>query len=206
MSKLSKGFHCAITGLLILSAGCTTVEDYSLTYKLWNNPQLRRFAEPAPDPHLALFARPPNNDALVQYDETREQNEVVHRRAYFVKQNAERIGLQKKPHFVNPQIANTMDQIPQRETPPGSTNLAPSSCSFVAMSTNSGHEFLILRNDTTEGPYALPTYLESNGNFLKVALTPFAIAGDTVLVGLVASVAAAYIYAAGTVHSYQTPQ
>src|SRR2546422_860592 len=148
---------------------------------------------------------PANNDALVQYDEIREQNEVVHRRAYFVKQNAERIGLQKKPHFVNPQIANTMDQIPQRETPPGSTNLAPSSCSFVAMSTHSGHEFLILRNDTTEGPYALPTYLESNGNFLKVALTPFAIAGDTVLVGLVASVAAAYIYAAGTVHSYQTP-
>ena len=77
MSKLSKGFHCAITGLLILSAGCTTVQEYSLTYKLWNNPQLRRFAEPAPDPHLALFAGPPNNDALVQYDEIREQDDVV---------------------------------------------------------------------------------------------------------------------------------
>jgi hypothetical protein len=205
MSKMCAGIHGAIMGVMLLSAGCTTVEDYSLTYKLWNNPQLRHFAEPAPDPHLSLFDRRQNNDVLVQYDEIREQNEVVRRRAYFLQQNAERIGRQEKPHFVDPQLATTMAPIPQSETPPGSTNLAPTSCSLVAMSTKGGHEFLLFRNDTTEGPYGLPTYLESNGNFLKVALTPFAIAGDTVLVGLVASVAAAYIYAAGTIHSYPTP-
>ena len=45
--------------------------------------------------------------------------------------------------------------------------------------------------------YELPVYLESNATFLRVALTPVAVAGDTVMVALVASVVAAYAFAAG---------
>src|ERR1041385_7724041 len=98
----------SVIGLLLLATGCTTVEDYSLTYKLWTNPQLRRFAEPAPEPHLALAAGRKNNDVLVQYDEILEQNDKVRRRAYFLRQNAERIGRREKPRFLNPQIASAM--------------------------------------------------------------------------------------------------
>src|SRR5436309_2057213 len=93
-----------IIGLLLLATGCTTVEDYSLTYKLWTNPQLRRFAEPAPEPHLALVASVQNKDLLVQYDEILEQSDKVRRRAFFLRQNAERIGRREKPRFLNPQI------------------------------------------------------------------------------------------------------
>src|ERR1041385_3078615 len=98
----------SVIGLLLLATGCTTVEDYSLTYKLWTNPQLSRFAEPAPEPHLALSTGRKNKDVLVQYDEILEQNDKVRRRAYFLRQNAERIGRREKPRFLNPQIASAM--------------------------------------------------------------------------------------------------
>jgi len=161
------------------------------------------FSEPAPNPHLALFANPKNGDVLVQYDEMREQSDSIRRRAYFLQENAERAHLRKKPRFVNPQLATTMNPIPRKEDTSAQTNLADSASSVVSMSSKGGNEFVLFRDGRSEGPYDLPTYLASNANFTRVALSPFGVAGDTIMVGLVASFAAAYIYAAGTIHSYQ---
>ena len=42
-------------GLLLLGTGCETIEKYSLTYRLWDNGDLRKWSEPAPNPKLAMF-------------------------------------------------------------------------------------------------------------------------------------------------------
>jgi hypothetical protein len=192
-----------ILAFVVLTSGCSTVEDYSLTYKLWNNGEMRTFAEPAPNPHVAFYADTQNYDVLVQYDEVCEQSDTIRRRAYFLQQNAERVRMRKKPRFVNPQLPTTMNLIPLKEGSSGQTNLAATASLVAAVSSKGKDEFVLVRNGMTEGPYALPTYVASNANFMRVALTPVAVAGDTVMVGLVASFAAAYIYAAGTIHSYQ---
>jgi len=189
-------------GLMILSAGCTTVQDYSLTYKLWNNSELRRFAEPAPDPHLALFRNPQSEEVLVQYDEIREQEGTVRRRAYFLQRNAESISQRQKPRFVDPRLASAMDSVPVCAALSETNNPAIKALPLFAMFTASGsQEFLLLRHGVSEGPYALPTYLESNANFVRVAFTPLAVAGDTVLGGLVASFVAVVMYATATTYS-----
>src|SRR5690242_15975745 len=140
---------CAALCLLVLATGCTTVQDYSLTYKLWNNPEMRRFAEPAPEPHLALFASRKSDDVLVQYDEIREKDETVCRRAYFLRQNAERIARSEKPRFVEPQLASTMDTVPVCAALSDTNNPAFKSLPLFAMSTwPGGQEFVLLRYGT----------------------------------------------------------
>jgi hypothetical protein len=137
----------------------------------------------------------------VQYDEIREKDETVRRRAYFLQQNDERIKRGEKPRFVDPQRVSAIDPIPVCATLSETNNPAFKTLPLFALSTRTGgQEFVILRYGTTEGPYALPTYVESNANVVRVALTPFAVAGDTVMVGLVASLAAAILYAAGNIH------
>ena len=179
------------------------MQDYSLTYKLWNNPEMRRFAEPAPEPHLALFASRKSDDVLVQYDEIREKDETVCRRAYFLRQNADRIKRGEKPLFADPQLTSGMDPVPVCSELSETNNPAFKSLPLFAMSTRpGGQEFVLLRYGATEGPYALPNYVESNANVFRVAFTPFAVAGDTVMVGLVASIVAACMYAAGNIHSW----
>ena len=200
--KGSADILCAALCLLVLAAGCTTVQDYSLTYKLWNNAELRRFAEPASDPHLALFASRQSDEVLVEYDEIREKDEMVRRRAYFLRQNAERIARAEKPRFVNLQLASSMDTIPVCAALSETNNPAFKSLPLFGMSTGpGGQEFILLRYGTTEGPFALPTYVESNATFVRVAFTPLAVAGDTVMVGLVASFVAVVMYATATTYS-----
>src|SRR6266852_3069296 len=191
-------------GALLLLTGCETTQKYSLTYKLWSNPELANWAEPAQAPHLALFVGPPGQDVLVQYDETRERKEAVSRRAYFLAQSAGRIAKGKKPHFVNPHLARTMAPVPIEVGTPRTRNVAPQRAALIAICNDQACEFWLFRDSKLEGPFQLPAYLESNGNLTRVALTPFAVAGDTVMVGIVAAAVGGYMYAAGVVSSSQS--
>src|SRR5262245_56058201 len=88
--------------LPLVLTGCETVQDCSLTCKLWGNAEMRGFAEPADNPNLEIFVAPPK-DVLVTYDEIREQNDHVCRRGFFLSQNLKRISRHQKPRFVNPE-------------------------------------------------------------------------------------------------------
>src|SRR6266581_2421406 len=125
--------HCGLAmllfGSLLFLTGCETAQDYSLTYRLWNNPELRRFAEPAPDPHLTLFEKRSDHDVLVQYDETYEHNETVRHRAYLLAHNVQRIVQRKKPRFVNPQLASGLTPLAIQEAQPGATRSLPAGTS-----------------------------------------------------------------------------
>ena len=178
-----------VLAVAIALTGCESVKECSLSYKLWSNSDMTSFAEPASEPHLALFANRLGEDVLVQYDETSEKNEQVRRRTYFLEPNAESIAQHKRPRFVDPQAIAAMDPIPQSQTLAGVTNAAPGQTSLATWSAN-GWEFSLLRKGEVDGPYALPIYRDSNSTVLRVTLTSFAVAGDTVMVGAVAGVVA----------------
>lgn len=148
--------------LLICSTSCKTVHEYSLTYKLWNDDNLNNYSEPVPDPKLAIF-QTPNHELLITYDEERENSSKIKRRAYYLKPNLELIAQNKKPHFIN------TNSIPLSPLPHTLTN----------------RQFSVVR-DVAEGPYRLPVYCERDGTVLKSVLTPFALVGDVVMVGVVA--------------------
>jgi hypothetical protein len=181
-----------IPGLLLLLTGCETARECSLTYKLWNNSDLSRFAEPAPEPHLALYAVPAGNDVLVQYDEAHENKESTRRRAYFLARNLKRITERKKPRFADPQIASRLERIAMDDGESGLTN-------STAMPKGSYHkesrEFSLSGIPGLDGRYALPVYEETSGDVTRAALTPLTVTGDTLIVGAVAGVLAAYAYA-----------
>jgi hypothetical protein len=175
--------------MAISLTGCETVKECSLSYKLWSNGEMSSFAEPASDPRLALFANPRGEDVLVQYDETSEKSDQVRRRAYFLEPNAERIAQHSRPRFADPQAAAAMSPVPLSQSRAGVTNAAPGQTSLAGWWEN-GRDFSLLRNGEVDGPYALPVYRESNGTLIRVTLTPFAVAGDTAMVGVVVAVIA----------------
>ncbi|MHB8520972.1 MAG: hypothetical protein ACYDH9_09445 [Limisphaerales bacterium] len=188
--RLNSAFCRLVSAAAVLSlliAGCQTAQDYSLTYKLWTNEEMRHFNEPVPNAHLELFELEQGDDVLVQYDEVREKNGQVCRRAYLLRSNAGRIATKKKPRLVDSSRVSTRHRIPTGESISAITNAAPGLVTY-AIIAKGGHEFTLYRAGQADGTYALPVYLESGGTVVRVAVTPLAVAGDAVMVGLVASV------------------
>jgi hypothetical protein len=169
-------------GLMVLLTGCATVEKYSLTYRLWDNSDLRKFSEPAPDPNLALFDATNRADVLVQYDALSEKRSTVKRRAYYLQSNQSRIAEGKKPKFVKPALADGMRSIPVL-TPPSATNPPPQLTAY-AVSGKEGRAFTLHRQTGSPARFELPVYCENSGTVAQVVLTPFALVGDTAMVGV----------------------
>ena len=62
------------SSLLLLATGCQTVENYSLTYRVWDNDSWCKFNEPMPNPNLALFEATNHAYVLVEYDAFSEKH------------------------------------------------------------------------------------------------------------------------------------
>ena len=183
----------AAVGLLLLGTGCETVEKYSLTYRLWDNQDLRKWSEPAPNSNLALFETTNRADVLVQYDALSEQHSTVKRRAYYLQQNEARIAARKKPELVSLAVADGMKSIPVLPTQSDSTNRPPELPAYAVV-TKEGRGFTLYRLVESEANFDLPVYPETSGTPTRLALTPFAVAGDTVMVGVVATVVGFFVW------------
>jgi len=184
--------------LLLTQTGCECARDYSLTYKLWNNSELRNYYEPASEPRLQLFHEPASGDVLAVYDEAHETRSAIHRRAYFVNRNRLRIDSRRKPHFVNPDRASSLTLISPATLIPVSTG---GGSDLQAVVSTNGQQFT-LNGDFGGHTYQLPVYPDQSGVAGRVLLSPFAVAGDVVMVGIVAGVVAAYMYACGPHYCY----
>ena len=171
----------ALAGLLFLGTGCTTVEKYSLTHRLWDNGDLRKWSEPAPNPDLALFAATNAADVLVQYDALSEKRSAVKRRAYYLQENEARVAGGKKPRFVNSSQAAGLTPIPVLKWDSGNTNSPPDLAGY-AVTAEDGRRFDLYPSTGRRETHDLPVYPESSGTPMRVALTPFAVAGDTLMV------------------------
>jgi len=183
-------FRAVPVGLLLLLASCATVED-SFTYKLWHNESLRHFNEPAPDPRLSLFADARRGDVLVQYDELREKDGRTRRRAFFANANRRRIEAGLKPRFVHPNAAAGLTPIPILRAAPGQPIPPNGPCVIVDPAQ---HAFTLHSDGRPTATIALPAYGTTSG-VKKALLTPLAVTGDTLVVGVTAGVIVACAWA-----------
>jgi len=180
---------------MISLIGCETSKDYSLTYKLWNNGELRRYYEPATNPRLELFHDVKRTDVLALYDEVHETRSAVHRRAYYVNQNRQRIEARRKPRFVNPERAGGLPQVALvRAAQVVPTTIAP----LEAIVSTNGQQFT-LAADFGGHTHQLPVFQDRTGVAGCVLLSPLAVAGDVVMVGVVAGFYATWLYLSGNI-------
>ena len=175
--------------LLVMVTGCETVQDYSLSYKLWTNDEFRKWNEPAPDPHLAVFEAQGHTNLLVAYDAFSEKHSAVKRQAYYLQPDQARIRAAKAPKLVAPVAAPGMRSIPVFGAKAVATN-PPTHLTNYAVLSESRREFTLQPQAEPLGAFPLPVYPESSGTVIRVALTPLAVVGDTAMVGLVAAVVA----------------
>jgi len=189
-----------VTCLTLLSAGCDTVRDSSMTGRLWDAGGVNRCL-PAPKPNAKLYLTDDRQDVLVTYDELREKNDSIRRRAFFFKPNLRRLEDRKKPRFVEPAKIEELSLVQIPEV--GGTNASPQETVLVKLS-NDGQEFTSFWSGTDLGPYALPVYLDRGNETKRFLLTPLTAAGDFIVVVVVVAVAAgavaAYSYACSGGH------
>jgi len=183
------GIVCAL-----LLTGCATVEKYSLTYRVWDNDDWRKFSEPAPNPNLALFETTNHACVLVEYDAFSEKHLTVKRCAYYLHPNQARVDDGTKPELVNLSAADGMKPIPVLPTQGALTN-QPFELPAYAVVTKDGRGFTLHRPMEAEATFNPPVYTETSGTPTRIVLTPFAVAGDTVMVGAVAAVVGFLLWA-----------
>ena len=81
--------------------GCQTYEEFGLTHKLWSDASLTDHYEPAGTAAVKTFQRPPSPRLLVSYDERREKDSSVRRRAFFLPDSAKALAEHGKPSFTH---------------------------------------------------------------------------------------------------------
>ena len=189
-------FCAAGLAALLLATGCATAEKCSLTRRLWENGDLRKFSEPAPNPNLALFDATNHADVLVQYDALSEKHSDVNRRAYFLQHNQALTAAGKKPDFVKPELADGMETIPVFSASAAVTNPPPVGMTFAVLARG-GRAFTLYQPPESPKTFDLPVYCETSGAAARVALTPLAVAGDTAMVTAVAGVVAFILWVQG---------
>ena len=178
-------------GLLVLAAGCASVYEESFTYKLWNNESFRHFNEPASDPRLLLFADPNRGDVLVQYDEVREMDDRTERRAFYANANRRRLEAGLKPRFASANAAAGLQPIPILRADSGQP-VPPAGLCVVLEADR--HAFTLHSDGHPAAKVTLPTY-GTTGGARKALLTPLAVTGDTLVVGVTAGVIVAWSWA-----------
>src|SRR5260370_5817823 len=172
---------CLAPGL----TGCRELNDWPLTYRLWDDRMLARFNEPADNPHLQLFQSARTNDVLVQYDEVREKNEKVRRRTFLLNPNLERLEHGKKPRFVNPRKADNLQPIPLVSALAAADN----SHRLIGVVSSPGHAVTLRDQGRELASFSLPAYETAGGKVERVILTPVAATCDVVIVGFLAGLA-----------------
>jgi hypothetical protein len=135
---------------------------------------------------------------LVTYDEFREKNDSIRRRAFFFKANVRKLEERKKPRFISPAKVAELNMVPVREV--GNPN-GPADEVVVVKVSREGQEFTLVWHGAELGPYALPVYVDRSSQVRRAFLTPLTTMGDVlvvvVIVGVVAGVIFVYGYAQG---------
>jgi hypothetical protein len=189
--------HCIRVGAIMLLAvfvtSCESAREYSLTYKLWDKGN-RASCRPAPDARLGVFASESPPDVLVTYDALSEREDRISRRAYFLGANESRIATRQRPVFVEPGLATNLMAVPIVAT----SNAVPKTglSAQYPVNTDSGPGFEMFRDGRSEGAHEFPIYDEGLGSATRVALTPLAVTGDTIMVGVVTGVVATVMWVA----------
>ena len=182
--------------LLASTSGCSTGDTIFLTPRLWGPGMVRNFHEPSDQPGLKVFRSSKPADYLVLYEEMWENGGRIRRRAFYLNANLERLHSRRKPRFVNPAKAESLELVPVLlEFATASTNAAAS----VSLSPD-GTFWRLHEADGEVVDFNLPTYPTAGSTVLRVALTPLAVSGDAIIVGTFVGLLVAISYANGQCH------
>lgn len=186
-----------ITWLLIAClapflTGCEDLGGDSLTGKLWSDMAANHIG-PAPDPNLKISEARDRKDFLVQYDETRDRDQSVKRRAYWLYANESCLEKGKKPHFVNPrQAARLQAVLVETNSVPDMVRDSTARTGAVLLSDH--RHFTLVANGGDVGTFGLPVYADRTSRTELVALTPVTVLGDTVVVVAAVAMVAGVVY------------
>ena len=172
--------HCA----LVLLAAQTLWLGGCATSRLWEDGQFARYHEPADRERLELFYSPQKQDVLVEFNESREGSDRIHRRAYWVEPNQSRTRERRKPQFVSVKEAANLTPIPVF----GLTDAGqPTDEMLYAITSTTGHSFTLYSGEKQLKSCDLPVYRDMSGRTKQVLLTPPAVVADaTIAAGVVA--------------------
>ena len=184
----------------VSSAGCTTDTSPFFTCRLWQNGTFESFYEPAPAANLEVFRSLRPEDFLVTYDESHESRDKIRRRAFYLHANLDRVNQGRKPRFVNPRRAGRMAAV--AVIPEAAIQSVAKTNGIVWISVSAdGQRLSVHEPDGGKAEFRLPTYPAASGPALRVALTPLAVVGDTVMVASVVGIVVAYAWVStGYVH------
>jgi len=126
----------------------------------------------------------------VQYNESREEDESIRRRTYWLEPGCEPAKNPHKPRFVSLKTARGLSPIPVVDSPAAAAPTA----SFYAVIANNGVDFSLRFGEATVGSYELPVYEDASGKTKQALLTPLALAADVTIIG---GVIAVYCWPAG---------
>ena len=171
-------------GLMVLANGCAT-------HALWEEGRFARFYDPARPANLRAFHSQQKDDVLVVYDELRDDNDSLRRRAYWLRENNEPARNPHKPGFVSKREARGLQELAVFET--GATNVAANLPLYIVVAPNH-QDFALYSSERKLGDYELPVYPDSTGRVLQVFLTPVAVVADITIIG---SVVFVYALASG---------
>lgn len=173
--RFSRHRSVAILLTLSLASGCGTP---GLTGHLWSS-EWSEFNEPAPDPRLSVSASETAGDYLVEYDELLAQKDFPVRRAYWLLANDTRTEASRKPRFEKI-IPTSLG----KSLPVATTNVPPPTETYVLLKPQT-RTFEVIDHGANLGRHSLPVYKSAQGLPIQIALTPFAVAADLTLIGIV---------------------
>ena len=173
-----------LVAAMIWLSGCATSS-------LWEGGRFARFHEPGTPPNLQLFHSGQQEAVLVQYNETREGDDSVRRRAYWLEPGSEPARNPHKPSFVSVKTARRLSPIPVVD----SLDAAPfAHAGLYAVVATNGVDFSLRSGERNIGSYELPVYEDASGRMKQLLLTPPAVAADLTIIG---GIIAAYCWPAG---------
>lgn len=181
--KQWSGFVVLAAAMILLS-GCATSA-------LWEEGRFARFHEPATPSNLQLFHSGQREAVLVQYDESREGDESIRRRVYWLEPGREPVKNPHKPSFVSVETARDLSPIRVVDSPAATP---PANPGLYAIVPTDGMGFSLRSGEKTVGSYELPVYEDASGKTKQVLLTPLAVVADLTIIG---GVIAVYCWPAG---------
>jgi hypothetical protein len=179
-----------ITWLVLVSVvpyltGCEDLKNQTMTGRLWQGTGTWDHSEAAMEPGVKIYQTPDKNDFYVCYDEVRENDAVIKRRAYLLKANEARIESDHRPKFSSTSRLDGLQPLPLV------TNVAPTSGDsntgmLVVLCPDQIH-FALLSGPKLIGVYHLPNYVNAKERAKRIALTPLAVTGDAAVYTAVAA-------------------
>lgn len=164
-----------------------------LTEKLWDSDfsnQEHRWASTNSAPRL--YQTSDGKDVVVCYIERRDTDSMTRARAYLLYRNNPAVESGRRPGFVSTSISKNLKQIPVSSG--SGMDSDPSDESLRAILLPDGLHFTLVSKGREIGTYRLPDYTGNSRRGMQIALTPLAVTGDVVIVGVAVVTIAGFIW------------